>query len=116
METLKEIIGGLERIYIILDALDECAERAELLNLMEQLKHWNIQNLHTLVTSRREKYIEDGLESLVTYQTPIQDAKVHADIQAFIKNELRQDGKLRKKPEHIQKEIEEKLVKGAHGM
>ncbi len=115
IETLKEIIGNFHQTYIILDALDECAEREELLVLIKDMAEWNIRKLHIMATSRREKDIEEALESLVTDQICIQTALVNPDIQLHIRERLQHDRKLKWPPE-IQKEIEETLMQGAHGM
>src|SRR5438034_5616284 len=64
VETLKEIIGDLDHVYIIIDALDECKERGELLLLLNNMTRWYEGKLRILATSRREKDIEDAFESL----------------------------------------------------
>src|SRR4051794_2299950 len=77
VETLQEMICNSHQTYIILDALDECTEREELLVLIKDMAEWNLGKLHILATSRREKDIEDALESLVTDQICIQTALVN---------------------------------------
>ena len=57
-------------IYIIVDALDECpnagmpSPREEVLNLLEELAHSRLPNLHICVTSRLEVDIKKTLEQL----------------------------------------------------
>lgn len=51
--------------YIVLDALDECNDRVELLEALETIANWQLENLHVLVTSRRERDIELSLEPFV---------------------------------------------------
>jgi osmotically-inducible protein OsmY len=91
-------------------------EREELLELIETILAWKIENLHILATSRNEKDINDFLESLVTGQISIEGASVDADIRTHIREQLKKDSKLRKWPANIQTEIEETLMKGAAGM
>ena len=62
--TLKEIINSSQQTYIILDALDECKERKELLLLIKEMTEWNMGKLYILATSRKEKDIEESLEPL----------------------------------------------------
>jgi osmotically-inducible protein OsmY len=115
-DTLREILGSFQQAFVILDALDECMEREELLELIETILAWKIENLHILATSRNEKDINDFLESLVTGQISIEGASVDADIRTHIREQLKKDSKLRKWPANIQTEIEETLMKGAAGM
>jgi hypothetical protein len=113
--TLQHVLGGFQQTFIILDALDECKEREELLGLIEDIVNWKLDKLHILATSRRGRDIEETLEPLVTGQVCIQSALVNADIHVHICERLQNDPKL-KWPEHVQGEIEKALMNGAHGM
>ncbi|KAH0545421.1 hypothetical protein FGG08_000562 [Glutinoglossum americanum] len=115
MDTLKGMIENFHQTYVIIDALDECAERGKLLVLVEEMARWDIRELHILATSRKEIDIEEALEPLVTHQICIQGELVNADIELHIRERLRHDPKL-KWPLEIQEEIQEALVKGAQGM
>ncbi len=55
----------------ILDALDECKERQELLTDIDEIAGWKNRKLHMLATSRRENDIEESLEPLVNDQEKI---------------------------------------------
>lgn len=114
--ALESILRDFQQIFIILDALDECKEREELLGLIENIAKWNLEKLHILATSRREREIEDSLEPLITGQICIQSALVNADIHIHICERLQNDPKLRKWPANVQMEIEKTLMDGAHGM
>jgi hypothetical protein len=62
--TLQIILDGFSSSFIILDALDECAERKKLLNWIQTLileRDINLR-LHLIVTSRPEQEIEENLE------------------------------------------------------
>lgn len=100
----------------MLDALDECADREDLLEFIETLIGWKVKNLHILTTSRRENDIATCLESLVTCELCIQSALVDADIRVHILKRLSIDPKLKNWPVSVQKEIEDNLMKGAKGM
>ena len=116
MKTLQDILGGFQHAYIILDALDECADCEELLGLIDDLVAWKLGTLHMLVTSRKERDIELHLMPQVSDAIDIQGAFVDNDIRIHIHERLQNDAKLRKWPAHIQEEIEKTLMKGAHGM
>jgi hypothetical protein len=110
------MLKDFQQTFIILDALDECKEREELLGLLENFIDWEVESLHVLATSRRERDIEEALEPLVTGQVCIQSALVNADIYIHICERLQNDLKLRKWPANVQTEIEKTLMDGAHGM
>ena len=64
-EVLRSIIQELPEVYVVLDALDECAQHEELMQTLKAIAGWKLQNLHLLVTSRREHAIESTLEEFV---------------------------------------------------
>jgi hypothetical protein len=78
--ALQQILDIPGETFIILDALDECKEREELLPLLEHLISWGAGNVHVLATSRRERDIEDSLKPLVTGEICLQSALVNVDI------------------------------------
>jgi hypothetical protein len=114
--TFQHMLGDFRQTFIILDALDECTEREELLGLIEKIVDWKLEKLHILATSRREKDIEDTITPLITGQICIQSALVDADIRVHTRERLQNDRKLRKLPKDVQIEIEKALMDGANGM
>jgi hypothetical protein len=64
--SLKEIFFHMLRefpqAYIVLDALDECSNRAQLLGILEEIAALHIKELHLLVLSRQEKDMYDCRE------------------------------------------------------
>ena len=62
--ALQQMLNEFGETFLILDALDECKEREELLLLLKNLTSWGTGKLHVLATSRRERDIEEALESL----------------------------------------------------
>ncbi|KAI9775606.1 MAG: hypothetical protein M1839_001007 [Geoglossum umbratile] len=114
--ALQSILGDSRETYIITDALDECSEREELLELIQDINGWEIGMIHVLVTSRKEWDIEVTLDPLVTCQIHVQSAQIHGDIQLHVHERLHSDPYLKKWPVKVKEEIEEALVGGAHGM
>jgi hypothetical protein len=102
--------------YIVLDALNECAERAELLRLINTIVGWELDSLHILATSRKERDIGDGLRGVVSPEIHIQSALVDSDIESYVQMILRDDPKFTKWPVKVREEIETALKGGAHGM
>ncbi|KAF1969208.1 hypothetical protein BU23DRAFT_477739 [Bimuria novae-zelandiae CBS 107.79] len=104
----------------MLDALDECVQRADLMDMLETIAGWQFQNLHLLVTSRRERDIENSLEVFVDGQHIIclQSVLVDKDIQRYVRQRLSDDKRLRKweRDAAIMGDIEATLMDGAKGM
>ena len=120
LNTIHHMIASLGDTYIILDALDECEDRDELLTDLEEIMSWEDANLHVLATSRREQDIDARLTSLSNEQKRIniQSSVVNADIRTYIHDRLQIDRKLKRwqKDPKVQQEIENTLMKKANGM
>ena len=118
--NLKQMIEEFNRIYVVLDALDECTDRLDLMEIIEEIVGWKCGNLHIIATSRREQDIKESLDLLIPEQNQvcIQSTLVHDDIRAYIHGRLQTDRGLRRwrnAPE-IQQEIEETLMDKVDGM
>jgi hypothetical protein len=118
-EVLRLMIQEFPQAYVVLDALDECAQRTELIEMLETIAGWRFQNLHLLVTSRRERDIESTLEEIVDDQSRIclQSALIDKDIQLYVRDRLATDKNLQKwRKDDVQQEIETVLKDRANGM
>ena len=114
--TLQCIVQEFRRAYIVVDALDECTERESLLELIEKMVDWNSNTLHILVTSRKEREIEDSLILQCQHTMALQGSVIARDIEIHVFEKLRNDPRLKKWPAKVRAEIKEKLMKGACGM
>ena len=114
------MMNGLEDVFIVVDALDECPKssgREELLDLIRDIKSWSLPSLHLLATSRLEPDIKEALNHLLTSpEIPIQGPGVESDIKLHIHRQLATDVKLKKWSSDLKMEIEDTLVAGANGM
>jgi hypothetical protein len=109
----------LPATYLILDALDECTDREELINMIEIVAGWQLESLHMIVTSRKERDLQSSLESLVGASNiiPLQSTVVDEDIRKYVRHRISVDKKLKMwQGGDMQKEIETVLMEGAHGM
>ena len=117
--AVKELVQSFVDTFIILDALDECKERERLMPIIEEMAVWKISSLHMLVTSRKERDIEDSLSTILDDEQRIciQSALVEGDIRNYVRSRIRTDRELKKwqKPE-VQTEIETVLMEKAGGM
>jgi len=114
--TLQRILDGFSSIFIILDALDECAEREKLLNWIQTFileKDINL-GLHLIVTSRPEQEIEDKFKSY-HYLDLVEESENH-DLRAYLDYQLQNDSDLQKWNSDTQEQIKSILIKKADGM
>jgi Cdc6-like AAA superfamily ATPase len=120
MNVLQHMLQEFPQSYLILDALDECADRAVLMIILEQIAGWQLEEMRVLVTSRKERDIESSLEDIVNRECIVclQHQVVDKDIQTYVRQRLSDDKGLKKwqKDAEIRQEIETTLMEGSHGM
>jgi hypothetical protein len=120
LKAMQQAAQEFTQIYVVLDALDECTQRSELMDVLEAVAGWKLDNLHLLMTSRKERDIESSLESYVDERDTVclQRDVVDQDIQRYVQQRLRDDKGLAKwnKDAAIRQEIEAALMRGAQGM
>ncbi|KAF2706267.1 HET-domain-containing protein, partial [Pleomassaria siparia CBS 279.74] len=120
MDVMQQMMQEFAHVYVVLDALDECSEREELMGVLETMAEWQLKHLHVLVTSRKERDIESSLETFIDGQDCIclQSELVDRDIQIYVQQRLENDKRLSKwrKDVALRQEIETVLMKGARGM
>ncbi|KAJ6546210.1 ankyrin repeat-containing domain protein [Mycena vulgaris] len=86
--VLEELLLGLGRTYIVLDALDECTETdvEQLLDFISTLRSWTRTPLHLLMTSQPRSIFT---ETLVDVPSILLESDVtEKDIEFFISGEL----------------------------
>ena len=113
---LEDVIVCIGHKYIVFDALDECVDREDFMTFISELVHSQTEDLHIMITSRREKDIEDQLGPIANYRINIQNAIVDDDIRMYVHDRLVTDRKLGKWPERVQGEIIMTIMKKADGM
>ncbi|KAJ4321942.1 hypothetical protein N0V94_002654 [Neodidymelliopsis sp. IMI 364377] len=120
LEVMLQVIQQFTHVYIVLDALDECTQRSELMDVLATIAKWELQNLHLLMTSRRERDIESSLGDYLGEDDAIclQSDVVDKDIQQYVQQRLSSDKSLEKwkKDESVREEIEATLMREAHGI
>ncbi|OWY44641.1 HET-like protein [Alternaria alternata] len=120
LQVIKEAAQEFTHVYVVLDALDECAQRSELMDMLEAVAEWQLDNLHLLMTSRKERDIERSLEEYIREEDAVclQRDVVDQDIQRYIQQRLRVDKGLAKwnRDAVVRQEIEAALMGGARGM
>ncbi|KAK2743974.1 hypothetical protein FQN55_007023 [Onygenales sp. PD_40] len=115
-----EMVNSAGKVQIVIDALDECEKREDLLSWIESFTSSSPKELRLLLTSRKEQDIESQLmfwldpESVV----PIQQDSVNPDIRAYVRDRLQRDrgfARWNAQPS-VRDEIEAELMENADGM
>jgi ankyrin repeat domain-containing protein 50 len=114
--TLVSLVSEFDQVYICLDALDECIDRKQLLDLLKRILKKSLTHLHILVTSLKERDLEASLINIATKCIDIQNAEVDADIQLYIEDELSKDWIFTEPPAEVKEDIKKSLMKKAKGM
>ncbi|KAI9810635.1 MAG: hypothetical protein M1826_003489 [Phylliscum demangeonii] len=109
-------VEDFSQTYIIVDALDECSDWDGLLDVMQEIVEWKKTSLHLLVTSRKEKKIEERFHALQPVLIPLQRSQIDGDIRLYVHRCLLTTAELKIWPAPVQLEMEEALVNGAKGM
>jgi hypothetical protein len=125
-DTLVDTLHGFSKVYIVLDALDECpsgnVERDNLLESLSRIHDKGLQNLHLLCTSRNEADIEAVLQPMASSHSNINiDLSAHKsavdhDIGLHIDNTFSTKEPFKSWPDFIQVEAKAALIKKADGM
>src|SRR5579859_3464676 len=113
--TLISVLGGSHQTYLIMDALDECSERKELLKTIRQVIQ-TLAQVNMLVTGREEQDITEGLQGVISNSISLECGGLNADIKRYIHKCLENDGEWQTCEPTIKQEVQEALVKGAHVM
>ena len=117
--TLLRILDGFSSTFIILDALDECADREKLLNwiqtdILENLKKDMNLGLHLIVTSCPEQEVEDKFKCY--HYIDLAEESENHDLVAYLDYQLQNDSDLQKWNFETQEQIKLKLMKQADGL
>jgi hypothetical protein len=119
-EILVEISRD-DKIYLIIDALDEVAWgslREDLLQFVCQLPELALEKLCVLVSSRNENDFKDsfGHTDTVWQSIPVGPGNVNPDIESYINNSIERYPSLRRQNSCTKELIREKLIRNANGM
>ncbi|GES59935.1 vegetative incompatibility protein HET-E-1 [Aspergillus terreus] len=121
LETMRQLMNSYCDVYMVLDALDECSDREELLDILVRFRDWNVNHLHILVSSRPERSIEEGISPHLSdngHKVAICGELIDEDIRHYIQGRLERDPKLKRwrKTPDVREEIEHCLMSKARGM
>lgn len=121
-EALHDILVALPTVYLVIDALEECEhdQQKDLMETLSLLTSWNLGHVHILMTSRKERPLEDALAQIVAKDDCIEmrDADIDQDIYVYVRARLQSDRDFERWRDgrRICHEIESALTSGAGGM
>lgn len=116
-----DIARPYERIFIVIDGLDECPEekRSPVLDFIVEASSNSDSNIKIFVSSRKESDINACFKHLSTPAIELETGKITPDIQSFVQHEasrLRTESKLRVRDDTLFAEIIRRLVEKSDGM
>lgn len=103
-----------DKVYIALDALDECSEHHIFLPILRQLMDSKCASI--FLTSRGEDDIRKSLSKESMYSAAIESADVALDVELFVNRQIKATESLRDLNVGLQNDIVQQLVRGAKGM
>jgi hypothetical protein len=115
-DTLRDILNGFSRAYLIIDALDECTDRGRTLHWIKKLvtdTDRKAKNLHIVITSRPESDIRENFGVLHPDSIDVGEVTSNKDIMKYL--ELQMESKFHKYDENTRKKLESELAKRAEG-
>lgn len=112
VDTIKAIASFFHSIYIVIDGLDECSKREDLLHLVLGLAT-EAETVNVAVVSRPEIDIQRAFSGRSNLGI---DDFVHADISVYIEWRLEHDVKLSRINANLKHDIKEKLLAKNAGM
>jgi hypothetical protein len=114
--TLLLILEAFDDVFIVLDALDECTERKDVLKWIKQTTSWRQGKLHLLATSRLEEDIAKHLRLLDPNYVYIKQDLVGRDIERYIITILDGEDTFEHWGNEIKAIIKNTVLKSAGGM
>jgi hypothetical protein len=114
--TLLLILEAFNDVFIILDALDECSERRDILKWIKEMTSWRKGKLHLLATGRPEEDIAKHLRLLDPDHVYIKQDLITCDVKRYVDYILDGDDAFDRWDDEIKANIKSKLLDSAGGM
>jgi hypothetical protein len=112
--VLQSVVGNYSKVYVVLDALDECPEqnrtRSQLLGICRDLQQQS--GLHLMVTSRRISGIVEEFKDV-----PLVDVRAsNLDLKRFVIGNVDRFAKFVRLNNDLQELVQNRVVEAADGM
>ncbi len=117
IQLLQKASAPWKRVFVVIDALDECARknRGENIEAIHKLASAGTK-ISVLVTSRGEQDIVDALNSVPTISLVDETQRVEDDIGIFIEEKMKIHRRLARLREPLRTHITSTLLKKSKGM
>lgn len=115
-EVLRSYLSGFQDVYLFVDALDECANVEEVLELVKLINAWSIRSCHLLVTSRKELPIVNSLMEVMHAEIDLTLMPVDQDIAKYIDHMLSSATELKRWISSAKELIKVTLMEKGNGM
>lgn len=115
---LREVLRSLarlRRITLLIDAIDECEGRKDLLDFLISLRDCGAR-ISVLVSSREEMDIKDALKSFMHVRLESHTKDVDEDIKSYIEHRLVSDQRLQSLQSSLKEDIKQSLRAKSAGM
>lgn len=116
LDVLLTLLDLHDKVFIVIDALDECRERSSLLGTLTTFLARIKAHCRVFCTSRWDVDIQNVMSWLTIRSLRIQAHHVGGDVSLFLQSTLANDERLSRHREGIKSLILEKLSEGAQGM
>ena len=116
VRVFKHLLTLSQEKFIVIDALDECGEQGDLLDILLDIWKVRSQDVHILVTSRPELSITETLEPILTNKLSLTNSAIEDDIALHIHKQVSHHPKLKRWEKAIRRKIEKILKEKAQGM
>ena len=116
LELLMELLQGFKQAYIVIDALDECDEYHQLVELINVIHGWELLHCHFLLSSRREQDILIAIKGCITAEICLSEELVGNDIISYIHAAVGKQYRLARWGNTVIECVKETLINGANGM
>lgn len=113
-DVFSKLVKDLLKVVIIIDGLDACTDRAEVVDGLLELKKQQDDNTNVLVTSRNDLATRFGFSGVPILAMKVEN--VRTDIELYVTSEIERRVKLRRLRPEMKAEITANLVLRANGM
>ncbi|KAL3456145.1 ankyrin repeat-containing domain protein [Aspergillus heterothallicus] len=115
LQALSEIIDSMDRVYLVLDAVDQCDDVSFCLDILSAVK--SLSKIRILMTSRPNLVIQHAVSTVAYASITLDASKVERDIRTFVADRLHNDPSLSKRWSKDRKRlIQDTVVARSAGM
>lgn len=113
-----ELVEGFCKIYVVIDALDECQEFIELddmVQVLTDLLDRKMMQTNILASSRQLEQLRRSFQELGALQVSMEDDAAHVDMETALHSQLSCSAPFRRWPQTLRNNVESTLLTKAGG-